>query len=75
MAVGQRNAINGIQYNRFNLSAVVICELMYSIIGIGAFYYLYIVNIQNVTWSLTLREDHRLRVFENRVPRMKEVAQ
>jgi hypothetical protein len=22
------------------------------------------------TWSLTLREDHRLRVFENRVPRI-----
>jgi hypothetical protein len=21
------------------------------------------------TWSLTLREEHRLRVFENRVPR------
>ena len=22
------------------------------------------------TWSLTLREEHRLRVYENRVPRM-----
>jgi hypothetical protein len=22
------------------------------------------------TWSLTLREEHRLRVFENRVPRI-----
>jgi hypothetical protein len=31
--------------------------------------YLCICEIRLETWSLTLREEHRLRVFENRVLR------
>jgi hypothetical protein len=31
--------------------------------------YYFVVVIWSETWSLTLREEHRLRVFENRVLR------
>ena len=38
--------------------------------GVGSYSRLIIANYLNSrTWSLTLREEGRLRVFENRVPR------